>query len=168
MWRAAGVTHLVWLPGFLAAPTKQEDVLFTSFVVRYGLDRHRFGAAEVVTLPTASPPIDVPLRVLSLGDAAEGYADGLYPVQAMGTYEALPEHQARYVAPERPWPSDAAAWPALVAASDAIVLHDRYRPEPALQALLDESFTLGQRYRNRFAIYLRKNPPAAGVPRSLP
>jgi hypothetical protein len=33
----------------------------------------------------------------------------------------------------------------------------------ALQALLDERFTLGQRYANRFAIYVRKTPAASPV-----
>ena len=170
IWRNVGVTHLVWLPGHRPAPSKQEDVLFTDFVTRWGRDRRRFGGEERVALPDAPPPVDGPYRVLSLGGApdanGDGYADGLYPVETMKAYEAIAEHRARYPVPRDRGRRAPASEPTLLAEADAVVLYDWYHADAALQAQLDEQFVVGQRYASRFAIYVRKSPSRERMPSS--
>jgi hypothetical protein len=168
LYRSLGVTHLLWLPGRRGASTKQEDVLFSDFVHRFGKDARRFGAEELVALPSEPPPHDHPYRVLSLGLA--GYADGLYPVEAMKTYESVPEGREKFAPPETPLPREAVAQAALAASADAVCLADRFRPEALLKSRIDALFEPAVAYGRSFAIYVRRGgsrpSPAPAAPGS--
>jgi hypothetical protein len=156
-YRARGVTHLLWIPGRRPAVTKQEDVLFSDFVHRFGKDRRRFGNEELVALPADPPPPDAPYRVLALG--LSGYADGLYPVEAMKTYEDIPStpktHET-FPPPETPLPLDGAARAALAEGASAVCLGERFHPDPALKSRLDTLFEPAASYPKSFAILVRR------------
>jgi hypothetical protein len=164
-YRSIGVTHLLWIPGRRAASTKQEDVLFSDFVHRFGKDAKRFGGEELVALPVEPPPPDHPYRVLSLGLA--GYADGLYPVEAMKTYESVPEGREKFAPPDTPLPRDPAAQATLAASADAVCIGDRFRPDAILKSRIDALFEPAVVYGRSFTIYVRRGgslprPPQAG------
>jgi hypothetical protein len=157
LWRSLGVTHLLWLPGRRAASTKQEEVLFTDFVQRYGKDRRHIGGEELVTLPSEPPPPDHPFQVLSIGLA--GYADGLYPVEAMKTYEAVPENKETFAPPAKPLPQDVAAQLDLVNGVDAVLLADHAKIDAALKGRIDARFVPGQTFSKSFTVYVRRAGP---------
>ena len=160
-YKDRGITHLLWIPGRRAASTKQEDVLFSDFVHRYGKGPHRFGGEELVAMPAKPPPPDPPYRVLALG--LNGYADGLYPVEAMKTYEDVPEtphtHET-FAPPEAPLPREAAAQAELLAGASAVCLGDGFRPEPLVKSRLDALFEQAASYPKGFTILVRKGGAA--------
>ena len=86
--RALGVTHVAWLPVSPTARSKQEELIFDAFVDACGHDARHFGAMSVIAVPPAPPPPVAPYRILVAG--LGGYADGLYPIEALSTYEDLP------------------------------------------------------------------------------
>src|SRR5262249_12172088 len=150
-----GVTHLLWIPGRRPASTKQEDVLFSDFVHRFGKDAKRFGGEELIALPAEPPPPDHPYRVLALG--LGGYADGLYPVEAMKTYEAVPEGREKFAPPETPLPSDPAAQAALAASADAVCVGDRFHFDARLKSRIDALFETAVPYAHSFTIHVRRS-----------
>jgi hypothetical protein len=97
--RALGVTHVVYVPGQHQTDSKQEQVIFDTFAALYGTDSRQFGALVVFPLPAAPPPLEQPYRALTLGLA--GYADGLYPIEALSVCEVMPPDLQRYPTPER-------------------------------------------------------------------
>jgi hypothetical protein len=162
VYRSIGVTHLISIPGRRPASTKQEDVLFSDFVHRFGKDAKRFGGEELVALPAEPPPPDHPYRVLSLGLA--GYADGLYPVEAMKTYEYVPEGREKFAPPETPLPPDPSAQAALAASADAVCVADRFHPDARLKSRIDTVFEPAVAYAHSFTIYVRRS---GGQPRPV-
>ena len=119
--RSVGVTHLAWLPDGPPAPTKQADVLFAALVAGREAESRSFGALRLLPL-AEPPPVHEPLSVLVFG--VHGYANGLYPIDGLGTLETLPPELLRYAAPELPAPG----WPAarrLAERADALVLGPR-------------------------------------------
>jgi hypothetical protein len=153
-YKSIGVTHLLWLPGRRAASTKQEDVLFSDFVHRFGRGSRRFGEFELVALPSEPPPADHPYHVLSLGLA--GYADGLYPVEAMKAYEDIPGDREKFAPPEVALPSDPVAQVELATRADAVCLAERFHPDPRLASSIGASFELAVAYARAFAIHVRR------------
>ena len=153
-FRSIGVTHLLWLPGHRAASTKQEDVLFSDLVHRFGRGARRFGESELVALPSESLPADHPYRVLSLGLA--GYADGLYPVEAMKTYEAIPGDRETFALPDVALPSPPAAQVELATQADAVCLAEGFHPDPLLVTRIGGMFDVAVVYPSSFAIYVRR------------
>jgi hypothetical protein len=116
--RALGVTHLAWLPGGTPAPSKQADVLFASLVAGHEREGRSFGALRLLALDDTSPPPG-PLRVLVFG--LPGYANGLYPIEALATLESLPPELQRYALPT----VAASGWPEasrLAEGADALVI----------------------------------------------
>ncbi len=165
-YKARGITHLLWIPGRRPATTKQEDVLFSDFVHRFGQNARRFGGEELYAMPAEPPPPDAPYRVLALG--LNGYADGLYPVEAMKTYEDVPENRythETFALPERPLPHDAAAQAELLAGAAAVCLGDRFHPDPLLRSRIDGLFEQAAAYPRAFTILVRKGGAAAALPR---
>jgi hypothetical protein len=81
-----GVTHVISLPGSFPASTRGEDVLFSLLLQHAGRGR-TFGQFRVDTLPRKPPPDQGKIDVLALG--LWGYADGLYPVEAMSVHEGV-------------------------------------------------------------------------------
>jgi hypothetical protein len=130
--RELGVTHVAWLPGGTPAPSKQADVLFAALVAGREEESRRFGALRMLPLGGAGPAPSAPLRVLAFG--LGGYADGLYPIEALSTLETLPPELQRFARPAVPAPG----WPAarrLAERADALVLgrsaFDREAAPPA-------------------------------------
>ena len=114
--RTLGVTHIVVTPGVASAPSKQEEIVFDAFAATCKGGRKRFGELEVFPLPNEPPPAEAPYRALSVGIG--GYADGLYPVEALSTCEELPPQLQHFAAPGRSAPSP---W-ALLPEADAVLV----------------------------------------------
>jgi hypothetical protein len=99
LYRKLGITHILYLPNEREAPSKQEDALFNTFVRRYGVGAKHFAPYELVEMPKTPPPEEAPWKALSVSVA--GYRDGVYPIEAMGTFDALPDVVRTYAAPSR-------------------------------------------------------------------
>ena len=160
IYRAAGVTHLLWIPGDRPAMTKHEEVLFAELTHRHVIGRRRFGIYETSALPASPPPPDRPYRVLALG--LTGYEDGLYPVEAMKTYELVPEHREVYPKPHQPLPRSPAAIGSFVGSADAVCLADGWKGAPAVKDKVQSSFDPVVTYPGRFSVHLRKVKPLSG------
>ena len=66
------------------APSKQEEVVWNALVTGYAVPLGQFGVWRLVALPATAPRVEPrQFRVASLG--LWGYADGVYPVEAMHT-----------------------------------------------------------------------------------
>jgi hypothetical protein len=116
-YRALGITHMLDEPNRRAAPSKQEDVLFQTFVKRHGRRSQLYGGYRLTTMPDHPPPAEKPYRVLSLG--VSSYADGLYPIESLDAIESLPPHMRRFKGPAVPLTADNAQ--ALSAQADAVI-----------------------------------------------
>jgi hypothetical protein len=104
--------------------------------------------------------------VLALGLA--GYANGLYPVEAMKTYESIPGHRERYAPPAVPFPADPNAQTELVEQADAVCIADRFHADPTLRPRIAALFEPGQTFAGSFAIHVRKPGVRAPVQAPLP
>jgi hypothetical protein len=114
--RALGVTHVVVTPGVASAPSKQEEIVFDAFAASCKVAKKTFGGLEVFPLPDAPPAAEPPYRALSVG--IWGYADGLYPVEALSTCEGFPAELEHFAPPSR---SAASPW-ALLPEADAVLV----------------------------------------------
>jgi hypothetical protein len=117
--RSLGITHMtrtqvVW------DSSRQEQILYDLFLSRYGVSRGNFGGNPLSAIPTQPPPVEQPYRVLCLG--LYGYANGLYPIEAMNVNEHLDTKFRKYPAPERQWEGSNAA--ELVGAADAVLVRN--------------------------------------------
>ena len=106
--RAVGVTHVAWLPVSPVARSKQEELIFDAFVDACGGDARHFGAMSVFALPPSPPPETAPYQVLAVG--LGGYADGLYPVEALSNCEEMPPQMQHGALPTRTGAPPAGAW----------------------------------------------------------
>ena len=98
-FRSLGITHFIRTQD-LEPSSRQEQVLYDLLLSRYGVLVGNFGGIPVSAMPTLPPPVERPYRVLCLGLA--GYADGLYPIEALNVNERLAQTFRHYPAPERP------------------------------------------------------------------
>lgn len=119
-FRSLGITHMV-RTHFLWESSRQEQVMYDLFLSRFGVPVGNFGGISVTAMPTQPPPSEAPYRVLCLG--VNGYADGLYPVEALNVNEHL-DHlvpgSQHYSAPERPVRGSSAS--ELLRAADAALV----------------------------------------------
>jgi hypothetical protein len=161
MWRSHGMTHVLHLPG-REAPSKQEDVLFHDYLAHYTKTHKAFGGYDVVEIPAAAPPaLDHPYRVLVVGLGT--YKDGLYPLEALNTYEGVPKHLIRWNPPTTPWPKDPAAATALVDDAEAVLLGAKPALDPAVKQHLDALFPVTVAKGRSLTIYYRKKDAAAAA-----
>ncbi len=98
-FRSLGITHMartqvVW------DSSRQEQILYDLFLSRYAVSVGDFGGISVNAMPTQPPPVEAPYHVLCLG--LDGYANGLYPIEALNVNEHLASQFRHYPAPERP------------------------------------------------------------------
>jgi len=117
--RSLGITHMtrtqvVW------DSSRQEQILYDLFLSRYGVSMGNFGGNPLSAMPTQPPPVEQPYHVLCLG--LYGYANGLYPIEAMNVNEHLDTKFRKYPAPERRWEGSNAA--ELVGAADAVLVRN--------------------------------------------
>jgi hypothetical protein len=130
--RKLGITHVVYLPGEQAAPSRQEDVILHSLGLNYGGNKTRLGTFEFYKLPDVPPPERGSLQVLAIG--LPGYADGLYDVTQLGVCQNLPPQYQNYPPPRlAALPS---GFDALLETVDAVLIGDnRTLPGPAADKL---------------------------------
>ena len=90
-YRALGITHLVWDPAAYASSCQEEvvfNLLFTLDSTRLGT----FGPNRLAVLPAAPPPAEQPYRTLALG--VPPYRDGIYTIDQMNMFDAMPLPEA--------------------------------------------------------------------------
>jgi hypothetical protein len=169
MWRSQGMTHVLYLPG-REAPSKQEDVLFHDYLSHYTKTHRRFGGYDVVEIPAEAPPaLGHPYLVLAIG--LNGYKDGLYPIEALNTYEAVPKHLLRWAPPSAPWPRDTAAATALVDQAEAVLLGAKPVLDAPVKQHIDALFPIAVpkgrsstiRYRKKEVVALPPEAPRGGA-----
>ncbi|MFO0763133.1 MAG: hypothetical protein U0359_42240, partial [Byssovorax sp.] len=165
-WKARGMTHILHLPGRHIAPTLHEDVIFNHFINRYGKGKRRFGGIEMVEIPDVPPPPDAPYFVITTGVA--GYRDGLYPVEALKTYEAMPRHMLKYPPPEVLLPKDAEGQKALLDRATAVVEGGKSALDPSVKSAVDQGFSAVASYARGYTVLVRKgagsSAPASPAP----
>jgi hypothetical protein len=151
--RAIGVTHLLHQPGHRPAPSKQTDILFTELSKRYAKFVLRAGEFELLAMPATPPPPDPsPYRVLVLGLGT--YADGIYPLDRLDTYENMPTRVQTFPKPDRRVRAQDAA-PALEEV-EAVLVGQHGFATPELEAAAMKRFQLAKPYTGYFSIYLRR------------
>jgi hypothetical protein len=154
LYRSHGITHIVHERGAWVAFSKQEEILFLAFIDRYGANLFREGAYEVIEMPSAPPPVEAPYRVLSLG--LGGYADGVYPIEAMGVLEPIYDPDRRFPSPAKAVSAASAAAPEIIDQVKAVLLGIDSKPSPALQAALRDKFTNELTYGPKLTVYLHR------------
>lgn len=118
-FREVGISHVVQIPRSRRTYTKQEEVLFDTFVAFYAENRRNIAGLEVFPLPATAPPVEAPFTVLSSG--LPGYADGLYPIDSLGVCEGLPAKLQTYPRPSVPLGAPAEAAELLRRANAALI-----------------------------------------------
>lgn len=152
MYRSFGITHIVHERGSWKALTRQEEVLFAMFLQHYVKDGFRAHEFEVLALPAELPPVEPTYRTLSLG--LDGYADGIYPVDAMHVLEPLPNHLRHYPAPDQP--VDRRHAEAAAGSVDAVLMGPGISPPPELGEVLDARFEHIFSFNGELHVYVRK------------
>jgi hypothetical protein len=160
LYQSLGITHIVHERGVWPAFSKQEEVVFATFLTRYAASTFREGEYEVVEVPRELPPVEPPYRVLSLG--VSGYGDGVYPVETMGTYDPLPDRFKSYAAPALATTAESAGSPDVVDRIDAVLVGASTVPPLALQSVLQSQFVQVFSFGGRFSVYVRSLPRAPG------
>lgn len=155
LWAKLGVTHVIHMPNERQSPTKQEDAIFTTLLHRWGKSPRHFGGYELVTLPKTPPPADHPWRALSLG--LPGYQDGVYPIEAMNTPEALPPPVRSYAAPTTPLDRSADAVERAMDGVDVVFVGPGHA-DPATQRVVGARFELVASYARAYSIFVKKSP----------
>ncbi len=164
LYRSLGITHVVHERGAWKAFTRQEEVVFASFLARFAPNRTQVGEYELVELPAELPPVEAPYRVLSLG--LPGYRDGIYPVDAMGTIEVLSDHLKTYATPSAPASWDTAPSPEVIDQVNAVLTGPGAAPTPALALALREKFTNIFNFGGQLGVYVRSaSLPVPAAPR---
>jgi hypothetical protein len=153
LYRALGITHIVHERGVWKALTRQEEAVFDSFLARFAPSRAQEYEFELIELPADLPPAEAPYRVLSLG--LSGYADGIYPVDAMGTVEGLPERLRTYATPAVPWTGDVANAPETIDRVNVVLIGSGATAPPALAGELSSKFNYIFSFGGQLAVYVR-------------
>jgi hypothetical protein len=154
-YHSLGITHLLYeLPMLSFAPSKQEEVVWNALVTGYATPVGQFGPYRLVRLPREPPPEEAPYRVASFG--VYGYADGIYPVERMGTVEYLPQSLLKFGPPSIPMPPEGDQRTDLVSGVDAVLMAPGYPLDKATSAALTHHFKRVLQFADRYALYLRK------------
>ena len=150
LYQRLGITHLLREANVRPAPSKQEDALVSAFAANRAGGQH-IGPFELVPTSGTPPPLEAPWRALSLG--LGGYADGLYSIEAMGTFDALPIAVRSYAPPSMSVDHDPAALAQALATVQVVFLGKEWK---ALAATLTDHFVAVASYPDAFVIYVRK------------
>jgi hypothetical protein len=164
--RSFGITHLIDLPGSSPSSTTQEEVLWDAFVTKYGVPVHDVGALRIMKMPDEPPPEAAPLRVASIGQ--EGYADGIYSIDALNTLRFLPEQERRYAAPSEPLSGDKTLWHVQLIKADAVVWQKGAHLDGAAKNLLKQQYTIVRNLRGEFTVYMKYPEPGQAQPSTPP
>lgn len=90
-YRALGITHLVWNPTAYAS-SRQEEVVFNLLFTVDSTPLGTFGSNRLAALPETPPPVEAPYRTLALG--VYPYRDGIYTIDQMNMFDAMPLPEA--------------------------------------------------------------------------
>ncbi|HET6149567.1 MAG TPA: hypothetical protein VFH68_18665 [Polyangia bacterium] len=155
LYHALGITHIVHQRGVWVAFSKQEEVMFLFFIDRFAGSRFHEGGYEVIEMPSTPPPEQAPYRVLAMG--LNGYADGVYPVEAMKVIEPIPDPHRTFPAPAvAVTPAVSPGSPEVIDQVNAVLVAENTRLPPDLDAALREKFQASLSYGGRFTVYLRR------------
>jgi hypothetical protein len=154
-YRSLGITHLLYEPGMRPAGTKQEEVLWNVLVNRYAKSMGHFGGYELLRMPEQPPPNSSRYRVATVG--LSGYADGLYPIDALSTNEYLPLALRKYPRPTVPMPVASQARDAVLSLADAVLVGPRYDAlSTQTEALLRQRFAVVVPLPGMLRLYLER------------
>lgn len=159
LYRSFGITHVAHEHGVWPAFTKQEEVVFAALLARIAQNVFHEGPYQVFELPSEPPPPEPPYRVLALG--IHGYANGVYPVEAMGVYDNLPDADKPYPKPAEPVALDRAGDASVVRGVHAVLLANDTQPPDALADVLRAQFkqAVGYRQHATFSVHVRMSEP---------
>lgn len=150
--RAIGVTHLLHMPAHRPAPSKEEDILFTHLQKRYAKVLLRDEGMELLSMPAVPPPPDpAHYRVLVLGLGT--YADGVYALERLDTYENMPVRMRTYAKPDQRLTGGVPA--TLLRDVEAVLVGASGWPASELGVAAQSQFELAKAYGGKFSIYLR-------------
>jgi hypothetical protein len=153
-WRGLGVTHVLQAPERRPSAKKRDDVLWAEYIKRYAIPV-RAGSLEVTTLG-APPPPDAPgYTVLCVG--LHGYADGIYPLDALSVHEGLPESFRRYPAPKQPFPEQSQIDAGLDDV-DAILTSGESEHLRAIAGAVSRDFMPASNFSGGYVVSIRKSP----------
>ncbi|HJX54711.1 MAG TPA: hypothetical protein VJ801_18230 [Polyangia bacterium] len=133
-YRSLGITHTIGTQ-FIWDSSRQEEILYDLLLRRYGVPAGVFGGISVTAMPEHPPPVETPYHVLCLG--LDGYADGLYPIDALNVNEHLAAQFRHYPTPERPVQGNNAS--ELLRAADVAVVRN-LRGDSELASTLAAAF----------------------------
>lgn len=158
LYRSFGITHMAHERGVWPTLTKQEEVVIGVFLARYAKNISHHGEYEVIELPAELPPVEAPYRVLTLG--INGYADGVYPVEALNVYDPLPGPMLHYPPPAIPAPEGSPESIAALDTVDVVLAATQRAISPAINSILGQRFVNVVSYFDRahFAVWVRKLP----------
>ena len=147
-----GITHLLYDPDGFRAATKQHEVLWNA-LIEHAPSLGRFGNYKLLRMPDKPLREDPPFRVGVL--RLNGYADGVYPIEALNTDEYLPGELQSYRGPDQPLSADSSERAKLLEGVQAVLVGRSERPSGAFGDLLHRHFerTLAV---DPFTLYLRK------------
>jgi len=156
-YRSLGITHITWNKHDFPA-TKQEDALFHEFTRHYAM-RINGPSMGLWAMPDKSPPECEAMRVALRG--LHGYPDGLYPILALGVFEALPPSLVQYPEPTRTASSDQEWAEALKAADVLFWVKEVAGFQGEAEETVSSLFTKEHTYYSgsggrRYSIYLRR------------
>jgi hypothetical protein len=149
-FRSLGITHLLYTPGERVASSRQEEVLWYAFVTRHAEFVGKFGGYRLLAMPRVPPPAEPPYRVAVFG--MPGYADGVYPIEALSTIEYLWPTKRRYRSPARAVGEDRAELSSTLAGVNAVLVGDRSRFQRLIAGELRNAQAL--KYPGQFSVYL--------------
>jgi len=151
---ALGVTHLITLPGSRTAASKQEEVIFDVFANEYASHVGTFGPFWLYEMPRTPPPEQRPFRVLALG--IQGYADGIYPIERLGTCEEMPPALQKFGAPDARV-TETSAVAAALDSVDSALINPSYHLNDDASNKLRQGFRPVASYAS-FALHSRTRP----------
>jgi hypothetical protein len=147
--RKIGVTHIVLSPGAYPSFTRQEEAIFDVFLHRYTTDRQHFSNLTVVKMPTTPPPAEPAYQVAMIG--MPGFADGLYPITALGNCTSYPPALQYQATPSRTAPSASD----LFEDANVVMVGRRAPMDSASNSRLGKQYVSVQNY-GEFRVYHRE------------
>ena len=148
--RQVGVTHIATDPAW-PAHSRQEEVVFDSFLYRYTKSRGQVGPFKLWDMPDTPPPAEHSYSVLCIG--IRSYPDGLYPVERL---DNLDEDAQQPRTPQIAL-TDAAQAVELAQISDAVLVSTQAKQNSSLSTELAAHFSRPVAYP-AYAVHLRRTP----------
>ena len=102
-------------------------------------------------MPNTPPPAEAPYKVLCV--KAGGYNDGLYPIESLYKFEAIPKHLQPYATTVRPL--EPTNMPELLRDANVALIHDKADVEQARSILASEFEQI--RKLNDVILYARRH-----------